>query len=87
MTARQFTLDDLKRILIECAGADEAVDLDGDILDEGFEAIGYESLAILETGGRIETEYEVSLDESVLSVHATPRELIAAVNELLTVAA
>lgn len=72
MTARQFTLDDLKRILIECAGADEAVDLDGDILDEGFEAIGYESLAILETGGRIETEYEVALDESVLSVHATP---------------
>ncbi|SHN37212.1 phosphopantetheine-binding protein [Actinacidiphila paucisporea] len=87
MTARQFTLEDLKRILIECAGADEAVDLDGEILDEGFEAIGYESLAILETGGRIETEYEVCLDEAVLSVHATPRELIAAVNELLTVAA
>jgi len=87
MTARQFTLDDLKRILIACAGADEADDLAGDILDQGFEDIGYESLAILETGGRIETEYGVSIDDSVLSVHATPRELIAAVNELLTVAA
>lgn len=87
MPARQFTLDDLKRVLIDCAGADEAVDLDGDILDRDFEAIGYESLAILETGGRIETEYGVSLDDTVLSVQATPRELIAAVNGLLTVPA
>lgn len=87
MTERQFTLDDLKRILVECAGADDAVDLDGDILDQGFEDIGYESLAILETGGRIENEYAVIIDESVLSVHVTPRELIAAVNELLTVSA
>lgn len=87
MPAPQFTLDDLKRILIECAGADEAVDLDGDILDQDFETIGYESLAILETGGRIETEYEVSLDDAVLSVNNTPRELITAVNGLLTVSA
>lgn len=87
MTARQFTLDDLKRILVECAGDDDAVDLDGDILDQGFEDIGYESLAILETGGRIENEYDVIIDEAVLTVHVTPRELIAAVNELLTVSA
>lgn len=87
MPAPQFTLDDLKRILIECAGADEAVDLDGDILDQDFETIGYESLAILETGGRIETEYEVCLDDAVLSVNNTPRELITAVNGLLTVSA
>ena len=50
METKQFSLDDLKRILIEGAGAEESVDLDGDILDEDFEHLGYESLALLETG-------------------------------------
>ncbi|MFD5756102.1 acyl carrier protein, partial [Streptomyces sp. NPDC127044] len=54
MSTSEFTLDDLRRILQEGAGVDEGVDLDGDILDEPFEVLGYESLALLETGSRIE---------------------------------
>ncbi|MDH6137090.1 act minimal PKS acyl carrier protein [Kitasatospora sp. MAA4] len=80
MVTQQFTLADLKRILLEGAGADEGVDLDGDILDTGFEALGYESLALLETGGRIEREYDITLDDSVLTDAVTPRSLIDAVN-------
>jgi act minimal PKS acyl carrier protein len=85
MSAHQFTLADLRRILLEGAGADEAVDLDGDILDQGFEALGYESLALLETGGRIEREYDITLDDSVLSGATTPKALIEAVNAQLAV--
>ncbi|SEK86570.1 acyl carrier protein [Streptacidiphilus jiangxiensis] len=83
MSSSAFTLDDLRRILLEGAGADEAVDLDGDILDKDFEELGYESLALLETGGRIEREYGIRLDDSVLTEEPTPRSLIEAVNTAL----
>jgi act minimal PKS acyl carrier protein len=80
MPAKAFTLDDLKRILIAGAGADETVDLDGEITDRRFEDLGYESLALLETLGRIENEFDISLDDSVLTGESTPAQLIDAVN-------
>ncbi|MEU9310337.1 phosphopantetheine-binding protein [Streptomyces sp. NPDC048256] len=83
MTAHEFTVDDLKRILREGAGADEDVDLDGDILDTDFESLGYESLAMLETGSRIEREFGVTLDDDTLTDATTPRALIEAVNGVL----
>ncbi|MEU6222022.1 acyl carrier protein [Streptomyces sp. NPDC047022] len=81
MAATEFTLDDLRRILLEAAGADEGVDLDGDILDVPFEVLGYESLALLETGSRIEREFDITLDEDLLTDADTPRALIEAVNQ------
>ncbi|MET9520715.1 acyl carrier protein [Streptomyces sp. NPDC002994] len=84
MSDLEFTLDDLRRILLEGAGADEGVDLGADILDVQFEALGYESLALLETGSRIEREYGIDLDEDLLTNTDTPRALIAAVNLHLT---
>jgi act minimal PKS acyl carrier protein len=85
MSDRTFTLDDLRRILLESAGAEEGIDLYGDIAETDFEALGYESLALLETGGRIEREFGVSLDDVNLSDITTPQALVAAVNELLSV--
>ncbi|MEV7525574.1 acyl carrier protein [Streptomyces sp. NPDC091371] len=81
MSEQKFTVENLKRILREGAGADEGVDLDGDILDTDFEELGYESLALLETGGRIEREYGISLDDDIFVDNRTPRSLVAAVNE------
>lgn len=78
-----FTLESLKRILREGAGADESVDFDGDILDADFEELGYESLAILETCGRIEREFGITLDDSVVSDVRTPRRMVQVVNEHL----
>ncbi|MEV6421199.1 acyl carrier protein [Streptomyces sp. NPDC051662] len=86
MPVTTFTIDDLKSILREGAGADEGVDLDGDILDAEFDALGYESLAMLETAGRIEREYGISLDEELFADARTPRALIALVNQQLTTA-
>ncbi|MBT2386565.1 acyl carrier protein [Streptomyces sp. ISL-11] len=83
MSHTEFTIEDLKRILLEGAGADEGVDLDSDILDTDFEELGYESLALLETGGRIEREYGVSFDDDTLAENRTPRALVATVNALL----
>ncbi|MET9608674.1 acyl carrier protein [Streptomyces sp. NPDC006512] len=83
MSKQEFTFEDLKRILLEGAGADEGVDLDGDVLDTDFEALGYESLALLETGGRIEREFGITLDDDVFADHTTPRSLVGAINESL----
>jgi act minimal PKS acyl carrier protein len=79
MTAKVFGLEDLKRILREGAGVSDVADLDGEILDTEFEQLGYESLALLETLGRIERELDITLDDSTLSESPTPRALIAAV--------
>ncbi|MCR8942727.1 acyl carrier protein [Streptomyces sp. OUCMDZ-4982] len=78
-----FTLENLKRILREGAGADESVDFDGEILDTDFEELGYESLALLETCGRIEREYGITLDDSVVGDVRTPRRMVEVVNEHL----
>jgi minimal PKS acyl carrier protein len=80
MDNQTFTLAELKQILRGAAGTAEGIDLDGDILDIGFDELGYDSLALLETGGRIEREYGVRLDDSALVDASTPRALLATIN-------
>ncbi|QLE70924.1 acyl carrier protein [Streptomyces rectiverticillatus] len=86
MPAREFTLEELKATLLEGAGTDENVDLDGDIVDSSFDDLGYESLAMLETVGRIERELGISLGEDVLAEARTPRALLRLVNDCLSAA-
>lgn len=80
MSTTVFTIEDLKRILREGAGAEEGVDLDADILDAQFDELGYDSLALLETAARIMREYRVPLDDDAATMARTPRELLALVN-------
>lgn len=80
MTSAVVTIDDLRRILREGAGADENVDLDGDILDVQFAELGYDSLALLETAARVTREFGVKLDDDVATSVTTPRELLAVIN-------
>jgi act minimal PKS acyl carrier protein len=84
MAGTAFTLDDLKRTLRQAAGVAEGVDLDGDILDTDFDALGYESLALLEAGSLVEREYGIALDEEAVNDARTPRAFIDAVNTHLT---
>ncbi|POM23764.1 Actinorhodin polyketide synthase acyl carrier protein [Actinomadura rubteroloni] len=79
----QLTIDDLRRILREAAGDVQDIDLDGDVMDLEFEAIGYDSLALLEAGSRIERAHGITLDDGLISEAATPRDLLTAVNEVL----
>jgi act minimal PKS acyl carrier protein len=76
----QLTLDELKTIMRACAGEDEQIDLDGDILDTSFVNLGYDSLALLETAARIERAYGIKLDDDTVADARTPRAFIAVVN-------
>lgn len=87
MTQKELTIDDLKTILKAAAGADEQVNLDGDILDVGFTDLGYDSLALMETGSQIEREFGVTLDEDAVMSATTPRAFLTVVNESLAHAA
>ncbi|MFC8846786.1 MULTISPECIES: acyl carrier protein [unclassified Micromonospora] len=79
-----FTIDDLRRILHAAAGTDESIDPATDIHDTTFDDLGYDSLALLEAGSRIEREYGISLDDSAVIEAGTPRCLLTAVNTRLS---
>ena len=81
--SEKITLDELKAILRAAAGEGEGA-LDGDILDTGFLDMGYDSLALLETAGRIERRYGITLADSTLGEAQTPRLLLDVVNQLLS---
>lgn len=82
---RHLELTDLTRLLRECAGEDEGVDMDGDnVLDTLFLDLGYDSLALLQTTGRIEREYEITLDEEAIDEAETPRKYLELVNRVLS---
>ena len=83
MTGNPMTIDDLKRILRQAAGEAEGADLDSDILDTEFTDLGYDSIALMETGGRIERECGVQLDDDTMTSVHTPRALLVLVNKRL----
>lgn len=79
----QLTLDDLTTLLRECAGEDETVDLSANVLDVPFVELGYDSLAILQTTGRIEVTHDLLLDEEAVTEVETPRQYLDLVNGAL----
>lgn len=83
MAVQELTIEDLTSHLRAAAGEDEGIDLDSDILDLTFEDLGYDSLALLETGSRIEREYGIQLEETSIVDVTTPRALLTVVNEQL----
>ncbi|MFG2652919.1 acyl carrier protein [Streptomyces sp. NPDC048436] len=80
MTVAVFTIDDLKRILVSSAGADEGINLDGEILDTSLTDLGYDSLALLETAAAIDREYGITLDDEAVTAVTTARGFVDLVN-------
>lgn len=85
MPGKEFTVTDLQRILRAAAGPDAEIGTDAGTLDTSFEDLGLDSLAVLETGARIEREVGVRLEDSDLVQTLTPSELIDLVNAQLAV--
>lgn len=78
-----MTMDELRDILIECAGEDEAHALNGDIADIEFDALGYDSLALMETAARIKQRFGVSIPDDQIAELTTPLAVLDAVNAAL----
>lgn len=75
-----MTIDDLRRILVVCAGEADSGQLDADIHDREFAELGYDSLALMETVARIEQEYGVRIPDERVAELTTPRDVLKLVN-------
>lgn len=75
-----MTIDDLRRILVSCAGEASELESLTDLHDVEFEALGYDSLALMEVAARIEREFGVRIaDERIVELRS-PREVLDLVN-------
>jgi act minimal PKS acyl carrier protein len=79
----QMTLSELRDIMDECAGADESAQSLEDAPDVPFADLGYDSISLLETQGRIERDYGVKISEDDIAEIITPREFVEFCNSLL----
>ncbi|MEV4254949.1 acyl carrier protein [Spirillospora sp. NPDC049652] len=79
----RFTVDDVRRILRECAGEPDAIDLDTDIGAVSFEEMGYDSLAVLELASRIQQEFTVSIPDELVTDLPTPEAVVGYVTPRL----
>ncbi|MEU0627570.1 MULTISPECIES: acyl carrier protein [unclassified Streptomyces] len=80
---QHVTMNDLRRALVEGSGVDEGVDLERDLGTRAFTDLGYDSLAVLETGLRLGRENDIEIDDSVLTDLETPQQLLDAINHAL----
>jgi act minimal PKS acyl carrier protein len=69
------TTEQMRHLIIACAGAPEHPVADTDFADTTFEDLGYESLALMESAAAIERDFGVALSDEVLFGAKTPREL------------
>jgi act minimal PKS acyl carrier protein len=86
-TASQMTLEELRDILLACAGAEEGVDLSGDFSDREFEDLGYDSLALLEMAATIEQTRGLKIPDAAVPDLRTPGAVLDLVNRAGTSAA
>ncbi|MFF4528119.1 acyl carrier protein [Streptomyces sp. NPDC001407] len=82
---KEFTLEDLLYILREFADPDTwtEIELGGDMADETFDALGYDSLSLFNTLARIESDRGVEFSSDVVYKAGTPEGLVKLVNEAL----
>lgn len=78
-----ITMDDVKRALQEGSGVEDGVDLDRDLTVKTFSDMGYDSLAVLETGLRLGRENDVHVDDEVFIDLETPQQLLDKLNGAL----
>jgi act minimal PKS acyl carrier protein len=79
MAGQQITIDDLRQVLIEVAGAPNAVD-ERTGPDAELEDLGYDSIAVLAAVGKIERDYGVKVDEEGLPAATRLSEVVALIN-------
>jgi minimal PKS acyl carrier protein len=85
MANRRLTMEEFQGIMFAAVGGDGANFVSDS--DQEFEDLGYDSLALLDAGGRIEREFGISLDDTMLTGSTTPRAFVDAVNNAIAAGA
>lgn len=83
----EFSLDDLRSILVGSAGVPQGADLESDFADTEFADLGYDSVAVLELAAQLSSRYGVVIDDEALFEARTPGALLKLANLGRTAAA
>jgi minimal PKS acyl carrier protein len=75
-----MTIDDLRHILVACAGEVDEAQLNEGTVDTNLDDLGYDSLARMEAVATIAKEYGVRVTDDALWELRTPRDIIDLVN-------
>jgi act minimal PKS acyl carrier protein len=75
-----FGLDHLREIMIAAGGADDGVDLGGDIATAEFADLGFDSLAMLEIQARVKQVLGISFPDDATLLRR-PADLLDYVNK------
>ncbi|KAA0021671.1 acyl carrier protein [Antrihabitans cavernicola] len=78
-----FTENDLVDVILRSAGDDDEIPFTVDNIDDSFEDVGLDSLAIMECLSLMKRELEIALDAGVVDAVETPRDLLDIANEYL----
>ncbi|WP_416971113.1 acyl carrier protein [Streptomyces sp. 4F14] len=84
MSAR-MSYDDLRTILVEAAGTAEGVDLASlEVIDTDLYGLGYDSLALMELGARIQQRFGVDIPDEEVTELRTFRTILDRVNSSIS---
>jgi len=75
-----MSIDDLRAILLECAGQTESAASGTDFQDVSFEELGYDSLVLIEMAATLKRDHGVSIPDDQLLVGLTPQEMLDVIN-------
>ncbi|MEV6118494.1 acyl carrier protein [Streptomyces sp. NPDC052109] len=78
---RSMSIEELRGILIACAGGEDADAPHEDFADLAFDDLGYDSLALIETATRLKLDHGVVIPDDLITEVATPAELLKLVND------
>jgi act minimal PKS acyl carrier protein len=78
--SKPMSIDDLRSILVSCAGGDEDDALHGDISGVSFEELGYDSLALIEMAATLQREHGVVISDEQITDARSPGELLTLIN-------
>lgn len=78
-----ITLEDVHRALVEGSGADDATALFAELKTKSFDELGYDSLAVLETGLRLRRESGADVADADIAGAQTADELVTLINDSL----
>ncbi|MEV6638497.1 acyl carrier protein [Amycolatopsis sp. NPDC051371] len=77
-----LSIEDLRGILVGCAGGDALPD---DIADVSFEELGYDSLALIETAAALKRDRGLVVPDDLITEARTPGELLRLINDRIAV--
>lgn len=79
--SKTMTIDDLRGILVACAGGDDNDAIDRDISGISFDDLGYDSLALIETAAKLKLDHGVVISDDEITEVRTPSELLDLIND------